>query len=100
MEKLQTVAKYLPWIYLATVSLLSVIACVWDKRASKIPDHKRVPEKTLLILSAFGGSVAMLFTMLIIRHKTKHMKFMLGIPLIIIVQYTIFWVVSVKIFGI
>ena len=46
----------------------------------------RTPEKTLLILSALGGSVAMLITMLLIRHKTKHVKFMLGIPIIIILQ--------------
>ena len=46
----------------------------------------RTPEKTLLVLSALGGSIAMFVTMLIIRHKTKHVKFMLGIPLIILAQ--------------
>jgi len=46
----------------------------------------RTRESTLLLLSALGGSVAMLATMLIIRHKTKHVKFMLGIPLIILLQ--------------
>ena len=46
----------------------------------------RTRESTLLLLSALGGSVAMLATMLIIRHKTKHAKFMVGIPLIMILQ--------------
>ena len=46
----------------------------------------RTRESTLLLLSALGGSVAMLATMLIIRHKTKHVKFMLGIPLMILLQ--------------
>lgn len=47
---------------------------------------RRVPEKTLLIISALGGSIAMLITMRAIRHKTQHMKFMIGIPAIIVAQ--------------
>ena len=43
----------------------------------------RIPEATLLFWAAIGGSVAMYLTMLLIRHKTKHVKFMLGIPVII-----------------
>jgi uncharacterized membrane protein YsdA (DUF1294 family) len=39
-----------------------------------------------LLLSLLGGSVAMFATMLMIRHKTKHLKFMLGIPAIMILQ--------------
>ena len=73
--------------YLALISLVSIIACIYDKAISKKNKVElRIPEKTLLILSALGGSIAMLVTMLAIRHKTKHVKFMLGIPLIIILQ--------------
>ena len=76
--------------YIATVSLMSVIVCIYDKKISKKNDVKlRIPEKSLLIWSAAGGSVAMLICMLLIRHKTKHVKFMLGIPLIILVQAAI-----------
>ena len=46
----------------------------------------RVPEAALLLLSALGGSLAMYITMLLIRHKTKHIKFMLGIPIIMVFQ--------------
>ncbi|MBE6577078.1 MAG: DUF1294 domain-containing protein [Ruminococcaceae bacterium] len=75
------------FIYLAVISLISVIVCVYDKKISKKNRVElRIPEKVLLILSAIGGSVAMFVTMLLTRHKTKHVKFMLGIPLIIIVQ--------------
>ena len=64
-----------------------MIVCIYDKRVSKKNRVElRTPEKTLLLLSALGGSVAMFITMLIIRHKTKHVKFMLGIPLIMIAQ--------------
>lgn len=79
---------YLPYIlgYLGLISLVSVIVCIYDKIASKHAKRHRTREKTLLLLSALGGSVAMLATMLLIRHKTKHVKFMLGIPLIIVLQ--------------
>lgn len=71
--------------YIALISLISVAATAIDK-ASAIDGGRRVPERTLLLLSALGGSVAMLCTMLIIRHKTRHKKFMIGIPLIIVLQ--------------
>ena len=70
--------------YLVIISLISIIVCIYDKGISKKNKVElRVPEKTLMLLSAIGGSVAMYITMLLIRHKTKHVKFMLGIPLII-----------------
>ena len=73
-------------LYLLVISLVAVIVTVADKKAAKIDGARRVPEKTLLLLSALGGSVAMFITMKWIRHKTQHVKFMLGIPLIIIAQ--------------
>lgn len=79
---------YLPIvIYLLAVSLVSVAVTAWDKHVSRFRGRRRVPEKTLLLLAAAGGSIAMYLTMLLIRHKTKHIKFMLGIPAIIIAQY-------------
>ena len=73
--------------YLAIISLVSIIVCIYDKKISKKNRVElRIPEKTLLILSAIGGSVAMYITMLTVRHKTKHVKFMLGIPLIMVAQ--------------
>ena len=76
-------------IYLAVISIVSIIVCIYDKVAAKVAQRHRTREATLLILSALGGSVAMFLTMLIIRHKTKHVKFMLGIPLIMIAQAAI-----------
>ena len=73
-------------VYFVIISVLSVITCIYDKLAAKIAKRHRTREATLLLLSALGGSVPMLATMLIIRHKTKHPKFMIGIPLIIIFQ--------------
>lgn len=73
--------------YLAVISVISIIVCIWDKKISKKNRVElRIPEAVLLLLSALGGSVAMFITMLLMRHKTKHVKFMLGIPVIMILQ--------------
>jgi len=77
------------YIYLAAVSLFAVILTVRDKNAA-IKQKRRIKERTLLIVSVLGGSVAMLITMLITHHKTKHLKFMVGIPVIIVLQVIIF----------
>ena len=75
-------------IYLAFISLIAIILTTRDKRAAR-RQKWRVRESTLLLIAALGGSVAMLLTMQIIRHKTKHAKFMAGIPVIIILQITL-----------
>ena len=76
--------------FIAIMSVISIIATVKDKICA-IKEKRRTPEKKLLLLSALGGSVAMLLTMLLIRHKTKHLKFMIGIPLIIVLQAIILY---------
>ncbi len=76
---------FLPYILI--ISVISIVVCIYDKKISKKNRVElRTPEKTLLLLSALGGSVAMFVTMLLIRHKTKHFKFMVGIPVIMVIQ--------------
>ena len=72
-------------IYFAAISLLAIILTTHDKRAAQ-QRKWRVRESTLLLIAALGGSLAMLITMHIIRHKTKHAKFMVGLPVIFAVQ--------------
>ena len=73
--------------YILIMSIVSIIVCIYDKKISKKNRVElRIPEATLLGLSALGGSVAMFICMLITRHKTKHFKFMVGIPVIILLQ--------------
>ena len=71
--------------YLIIISLVSVIVTITDKYQAQ-KQGWRVPEATLLTLSAMGGSVAMYVTMQLIRHKTRKLKFMLGIPAIMVLQ--------------
>lgn len=76
----------MPWyfnlliIYLAGISFVSVVMTVADKASAK-KGGWRVPEVTLMTLGLFGGALAMYVTMKTIRHKTKHKKFMIGLPL-------------------
>ena len=72
-------------VYLVLINLISIIVTISDK-VKAIKRKWRVPESTLLLLSALGGSVSMYITMLIIRHKTRHAKFMVGIPVIFALQ--------------
>lgn len=75
-------------LWLAAVSGLAVVLTLYDKRAAR-RGTRRVSERTLLIVCALGGSAAMLVTMRVIRHKTKHAKFMVGIPVIIVAQIAV-----------
>jgi uncharacterized membrane protein YsdA (DUF1294 family) len=45
-----------------------------------------VPENTLFFIAFVGGAAAMLLTMLLVRHKTRHARFMVGLPLVLAVQ--------------
>lgn len=82
--------------YLILISLISIVVTVIDK-INAIRSKRRVSEKALFILSVLGGSIAMYITMLIIRHKTRKLKFMLGIPLVILLQLCFALFIVVKI---
>jgi len=82
------------FVYIFIISVLTVILTVYDKRAAK-NGRFRISEATLILCGVFGGALAELVTMLIIRHKTRHIKFMLGLPSIIIAQLIIFVVFKI-----
>lgn len=81
--------------YFLLISLIAITATLLDKYRAR--RHKwRIPEATLLLLSALGGSAAMLITMRLIHHKTRKKKFMIGIPVILILQLAaaaVFWLI-------
>ena len=76
-------------IYLVFINIISVFITVHDK-SSAVARKRRVPERTLFILAALGGSPAMFLTMLTINHKTRKARFMLGIPLIFLAEAAAF----------
>jgi len=74
--------------YIAVINIISFFVCVYDKRMAK-KDGWRISEKTLWILSLLGGAFAMLFAMKLVRHKTKHTSFVIGMPAILIAHISI-----------
>lgn len=72
-------------LYLLIINAIGFVLMLADKlRAQK--NLWRIPEATLLTAAALGGSIGSLIGMYTIRHKTKHLKFTLGVPLILIAQ--------------
>ena len=79
------ILRSLRWVYLGIVNVAGFILPAVDKRRAK-KDKWRIRESTLFIISALGGSVAMYISMRLFHHKTKHKRFMIGIPIIIVLQ--------------
>lgn len=73
------------FFYLLTVNAVAFVLMLADKRKA-IKKKWRIPEATLLLWAALGGSVGALAGMYLFRHKTKHLKFTIGVPLILIAQ--------------
>ncbi|WP_308807690.1 DUF1294 domain-containing protein [Alkalicoccobacillus plakortidis] len=59
-----------------------------DKQLA-IKQKRRTPEKTLLLIALFGGSLGSFIGMRVCRHKTKHPKFSIGLPILILVHISI-----------
>lgn len=72
-------------LYLLIVNAVSFLLMLVDKRKAQ-KKLWRIPESTLLLSAAMGGSIGSLWGMYKFRHKTKHLKFTLGVPAILILQ--------------
>ena len=68
--------------YLLIINAAGLLLMLVDKWKAK-KNRWRVRESTLLLVAALGGSVGCLIGMYLFRHKTRHLKFTLGIPLIL-----------------
>lgn len=66
--------------YYGLISLIAATVTVTDK-VRAIRGKWRVPEATLLAVGAAGGAAAMFATMVLVRHKIRRAKFMVGLPL-------------------
>ena len=72
-------------LYLVAINLVGFIAMFNDKQRA-IHNKWRIPEKTLFIIAIIGGSLGAILGMELFRHKTKHLKFKYGFPLLLIIQ--------------
>lgn len=76
---------YVIWIYLAIVNLYGLILMYRDKQRS-IKHEWRIPEAKLFTVALLFGSPGIFAGMYLFHHKTRHMRFVLGIPVLIALQ--------------
>lgn len=76
-------------LYLLIVNAAGFLVMTIDKLLAK-KNAWRIPERTLMLTAAIGGSIGVLTAMYTVRHKTKHIKFYLGVPAILVLQVGIF----------
>lgn len=74
--------------YLFIINALGFALMLADKHRAR-KKLWRIPEATLLTVAAIGGSIGSLLGMYTVRHKTKHIKFTAGIPLLLALQLAI-----------
>ncbi len=75
-------------VYLAVINLAGFMAMALDKRKAR-RNKWRIPEATLFLFAAFGGSAGCLLGMRIFHHKTQKPKFYIGIPIILGIQVVV-----------
>jgi len=81
--------------YLVVINVIAFIVYGIDKRKAK--KHLwRIPEATLIGLALIGGSVGAFLGMRFFHHKTKHIKFYVGVPAIFMIEIVIAIIVKVE----
>lgn len=75
-------------IYFILINTLAVLFTIIDKRKA-IKGRFRISEDFLMTVAFIGGAAAEYVTMRVIHHKTKHKKFMIGLPLMILLHIAV-----------
>lgn len=76
--------------YLILINLIGIIIMYYDKH--RAINHKwRVPEAHLFFVAIIFGSLGSIIGMFLFHHKTKHLKFIIGMPLILLIQVIILY---------
>ncbi|CQR48090.1 hypothetical protein BN1058_02435 [Paraliobacillus sp. PM-2] len=77
--------QWISLIYIIIVNSMSFVMMGIDKRRSK-KRKWRIPEKKLWLVAIIGGSIGSIIGMRFFRHKTKHRTFIIGMPMLLILQ--------------
>ena len=81
--------------YLILVNIIGFLLMGTDKKRA-IRKRWRIPEKTLFLCSLIGGSIGTWAGMYVFHHKTKHYYFVVGMPMILLMQVIAVWLVCGK----
>lgn len=82
-------------IYIIIINIIGFIVMLIDKNRAK-KNEWRIPEKTIFIITALGGSIGTITGMYLLRHKTKKIKFTIGLPMILILEIIGIIVIYIK----
>ena len=99
------------FIYLAVINLIAFGLFAVDKKRAvyngeiekakrrRKPEtgramKRRIPEKTLFVMAAIGGSIGALLGMQVWHHKTMHKKFKYGLPMILLAQIALIYFIN------
>ena len=77
------------YTYFLIINAIGFVIMLIDKQKAK-KKKWRIPERHLMSIAGAGGSLGVLLGMFVWRHKTKHLKFLLGVPALLIMQILIF----------
>ncbi|MDD2515659.1 MAG: DUF1294 domain-containing protein [Candidatus Gracilibacteria bacterium] len=77
-------------IYIIIINLVAFVIMFLDKRYA-IKKKWRIREQTLFLLALAGGALGMFFGMSLFRHKTKHSSFRLIVPILIVLDFFLFY---------
>lgn len=78
-------------IYLILINLIAFLLMYVDKKKA-IKRQYRIPESVLLWSAFLGGAVGAYLSMRMFRHKTKHIKFTLGVPMAILASSILIYI--------
>lgn len=66
--------------YLLLISIIGFSVMGIDKNRAR-KRKWRIPERTLISIAFFGGGIGSFLGMVVFRHKTKHIKFQISLPI-------------------
>lgn len=72
-------------VIIGVMSLAAFAAFGLDKYKAKAGKW-RIPERTLFLLALLGGGIGAFLGMKVFHHKTMHKQFVIGIPVIMVIQ--------------
>lgn len=70
-------------LYFGVVSLITFLLYAFDKLAARC-GWRRISERALLVAAAIGGSFGALVAMVVVRHKSRHLKFRITLPILVV----------------
>ena len=82
-------------VYLLLINAIGFLLMLVDKYKAK-RNLWRIPEATLMGVAAIGGSIGAIVGMNLFRHKTKHPKFYIGLPVILALQIVLVYLLALK----